>query len=855
MAWKMQCSSPEQVMENFLQNEASLRQSAQLFCLSGARKLAVAILLTGAGGLAGWVMDIGWLAQPSSWLSPMSTITAVLFCIIALMLALLSAPQNKARTLIACLLGASILLAGAASLAGYVWNIRVPFDHWLLDRRLASGLPRGLNRMSPVSAVCFALFGAAVCASCLPRHRGLPAAQVVASAGILAALVSLVGYVYSIASLVAVRDFKPIAPQTAVAFILSFLGLFLVSPDRGVMQTFLSRETGGILARRLLLFVLVLPVLLGGIASAGLKTGIFNVPTSIFFLTACTDLSLAGLLLFNAFTINRAELARRVAQESLAESERAYRTLFENAADPMFLVDDALVVLEANAAAAACLEIPVSSLRSVPVTDLCPACAGEMRRELSRTFVEGEATFESCGRTPDGRDVPLEIKARAIEVRGRPTVLIVGRDLSERRRAERVLAEKDGLLRQAQKMEAIGRLAGGIAHDFNNLLTVIMGYSEILLGKLTADDDGHSDAIEIKMCAARAAALTRQLLAFSRRQAASPRSIDMNGILKEMTPLLGRLLGETVRLDIHLDAHESTILIDPTQLEQVILNLAVNARDAMPEGGGLSIESRNRLIDGDPLPFTPAPADGAYVELAVHDTGPGIPEDVEPHIFEPFFTTKTELQGTGLGLSTVYGIVTQNRGAIGVQTSTRTGTTMRVLFPSALREGPSSTKAVPRKTATGVSGTVLLVEDDPSVRAYLCLGLRQVGYSVREAGSGEEALLVAEACGGTIDIVVTDVVMPGLGGLGLAKALGASRPGIRILFMSGYDERSGGGIGSLCGRFDLITKPFSVVDLVNKIRECEQSAVRAASARIPTKESAMTLIQGGESCSRTSDSE
>jgi PAS domain S-box-containing protein len=803
------------------------KTSAQA-CLKTARIFACVIMLVGTAGLAGWIGDIEVLARPSPWLAPMSTITALLLCFSALALALLSSSESGVRARIALLVGAVIVVIGAGSIAGYAWSIRLPFDHWLLDRSLASGFPHGLNRMSPVSSLCFAFFGAAVCLTAVPRQRGSAAAQVVSSAGILVALISLIGYLYSIASLVAVRDFKPIAPQTAVALFLSFLGIFLASPRHGAMQTLMSPEMGGILARRLLVFVLALPVLLGGIASAALKMGILSGPGSIFFLTAATDLSLAGLLLFNAFTINRAELGRRRAQLSLAESERAYRTLFESAADSMFLVDRGLFVLEANAAAAQCLEMPAADLRGRSMPDLAPACAGGLRDELSRAFQRGEASFEACGRTPGGRDVPLEIKARALEVRGKAAVLIIARDLSERRRAERVLAEKDGLLRQAQKMEAIGRLAGGIAHDFNNLLTVIMGFSEILLGKLPVGGDGHSDAFEIKMCAARAAALTRQLLAFSRHQPASPRAIDLNGIVDEMTPLLRRLLGETIRLDIRMNAAESIISIDPTQLEQVIMNLAVNARDAMPEGGTLTIESRVRLIEGDPFPFSPAPADGAYVELAVHDTGQGIPDAVAPHIFEPFFTTKTELQGTGLGLSTVYGIVTQNNGAIGVQTSTRTGTTMRVLFPPAAPAESAAREACPQVAAGSQSGTILLVEDDPSVRAYLGIGLRTVGYDVREAGSGEEALLIVGSSGGTIHTVVSDVVMPGLGGVGLAKALGASHPGIHILFMSGYDESRGGGIGALCGRFDLITKPFSVSDLVSKIREGEQRKVWSA---------------------------
>ena len=431
-------------------------------CLKAARILAVLTMLIGAAGLAGWIGDIQVLARPSPWLSPMSTITALLLCFSAIALALLSFSVGGARAGIAFFLGALIVVIGASSLVGHSWGVLLPFDRWFLDRSLAAALPNGLNRMSPVSSLCFMLFGAAVCLAALPGQRGSAAAQGVSAGGILVALISLIGYLYSIASLVAVKDFKPIAPQTAIALFISFVGIFLASPQRGAMQTLRSREIGGILARRLLVFVLALPVFLGGIASAGLKVGILSGPASIFFLTAATDLSLAGLLLFNAFTINRAEVGRRAAQLSLEESERAYRALFESAADPMFLVDDCLLVLEANVAAAECLEMPTAGLRGHSMPDLAPACAGELRDELARAFQNGEASFEACGRTPGGRDVPLEIKARAVEVRGTAAVLIIARDLTERRRAERVLAEKDGLLRQAQKMEAIGRLRPSI---------------------------------------------------------------------------------------------------------------------------------------------------------------------------------------------------------------------------------------------------------------------------------------------------------------------------------------------------------------------------------------------------------
>jgi two-component system cell cycle sensor histidine kinase/response regulator CckA len=348
---------------------------------------------------------------------------------------------------------------------------------------------------------------------------------------------------------------------------------------------------------------------------------------------------------------------------------------------------------------------------------------------------------------------------------------------------------------------------------------VIMGYTELLLSRQGVPDDARADAAELKTCAARAAALTRQLLAFSRQQPACPRNTDANRVVEEIAPLLRRLIGENIQLDIHLPASRSTIFIDPNQLEQVLLNLAVNARDAMPEGGILTIENNERSIDNDSPSFTPAPAHGAYIELSVLDSGSGIPLDVQPHIFEPFFTTKPEAKGTGLGLSTVYGIVTQNRGAIRVDTSSRTGTAMRVLFPVAHSAEETGDDRMGRsvRVTEQRSGTLLLVEDDPSVREYLDAGLRRAGYTVLAAGTGDEALRIVESHPGTIDGVISDVVMPGLSGRELASRLEQRIPGVRILFMSGYDQAGVPGVGALCGRYDLITKPFTITELIEKM--------------------------------------
>ncbi|HEY9594439.1 MAG TPA: ATP-binding protein, partial [Spirochaetia bacterium] len=585
------------------------------------------------------------------------------------------------------------------------------------------------------------LLGTALLLDSHPVLRGRALSQAIAAFGLLLALTSAIGYLYSVTSLVSLSDYKPIAPQTATAFLLSFCVLFLATPRKGVMHTILSPELGGILSRRLLAFVVLVPLLAGGIASAGLRLRLFDGTAAILFLTAAADLSLAGLLLTNAFSINASEKRRKSALVSLRESERTYRTLFELAADPMFLVDAGLTVLEANAAASHSLGRARVELKGREIAEIASTCAAEMTCNLAQAFERGSSAFESCARSSDGRDVPLEINARLIDFRGHPAVLVIARDLSERKAAERSLAEKESLLQQAQKMEAIGRLAGGVAHDFNNLLTVIMGYSELLIGKLPSQHDAQTDAFQIKACALKAAALTRQLLAFSRKQPASPRRVVLNDVLTEMSPLLRRLIGERIELVVRRQASRSSIRIDPSQLEQVVLNLSVNARDAMPGGGKLTIESRERTIQGVCPPYAPPPTDGVYVELVVEDTGTGIAPEIIPHIFEPFFTTKCGSQGTGLGLSTVYGIVTQNGGSIGVDSPPQGGASMRLLFPLLLGDPVEAEVEIDvRHSAVGRRETVLLIEDEISVRVYLGSVLRRAGYNVLEAEQGETAL-------------------------------------------------------------------------------------------------------------------
>ena len=390
----------------------------------------------------------------------------------------------------------------------------------------------------------------------------------------------------------------------------------------------------------------------------------------------------------------------------------------------------------------------------------------------------------------------------------------------ERARTEGVLRETEAQLRQAQKMEAVGRLAGGVAHDFNNLLTVIRGYSELLLGRLGPHDAMRKDMEEVKKAADRASGLTRQLLAFSRRQFIAAKVVDLNALVANMDGMLRRLIGEDiVEICAELDPVAGAIKADPGQIEQVIMNLVVNARDAMPKGGRLTIETRNVTIGEEVRLDAVGVAPGSYVLLAVCDTGHGMDAETRSHLFEPFYTTKEKGKGTGLGLSTVYGIVKQSGGSIIVESAPDRGTTFRIYFPRVEHEVSEPTGIVEAIDPTHGRETILLVEDEPAVRGLVHETLRLHGYKVLEARHGIEALLTSAKYAGPIHLLLTDVVMPQMSGPEVAEKILTVRPEIKVLFMSGYPDHPVFDQGGVNRQTGFLPKPFSPPVLVQKVRE------------------------------------
>jgi signal transduction histidine kinase/CheY-like chemotaxis protein len=406
-------------------------------------------------------------------------------------------------------------------------------------------------------------------------------------------------------------------------------------------------------------------------------------------------------------------------------------------------------------------------------------------------------------------DLEERVAARTAELRQANDCL--SREISERLKAEECL-------RNAQKMEAIGRLAGGVAHDFNNLLTVINGYCQILIDGLVGNKRLHEYSEIIVQAGNRAAKLTQQLLAFSRKQVLQPRVVDLNELVVGIDKLLRPLIGAQVELVIDLAADLRPVRVDPGQLEQVLINLAINARDAMPEGGALRVETANAELNGSFAQVHPEFVPGRYVLLAVHDNGCGMDEMTRTHLFEPFFTTKGVGKGTGLGLATSYGIIKQSGGYIHVESQAGKGTVFRIYLPVAAPDDKASNYQPAANGAPGGSETLLVVEDEECVRSFVSNTLRSHGYTVREAAYADEAIYIFNSQQPP-DLLITDIVMPRMSGRQLSEHLRQERPGLKVLFMSGYASEPPFPEGGVQDGMDFLPKPFTATCLAAKVRQ------------------------------------
>ena len=540
----------------------------------------------------------------------------------------------------------------------------------------------------------------------------------------------------------------------------------------------------------------------------------------LFYRAAGAPPAVARMLLDVGASLAAVAIERNRTVRALREQATRFQSVFTLQPDPVFTLDRGGAVVAANPAAEQLLGEVASDLISQPFTDLVPEPERDAFRHQFQRVLTGYPQRFTTALQPRGRSridadttlVPL------VSEGGVGGVYLMAKDITEQLAAADRLANSRKQLRQSAKMEAVGRLAGGVAHDFNNLLTAIRGYTDLLLNNPTVAGSAREDLDEIARAVSRASGLTRQLLTFSRQQVVQLKLVDLNAIVEECRGMLARLVRADSEVVVLPSREANWIQADPIQIHQLIINLGVNAHDAMPHGGRLTIET-GRLVTGPGLPSGLVPLDpGEYVTLAVTDTGRGMDPEIQTHIFEPFFTTKPPGHGTGLGLSTVYGIVEQAGGRIGFRTALNQGTTFVIYLPAKpAPEGgadrPEAQSAIPTGTET-----ILVAEDEDSVRSMVRKILSAAGYTVLEARHGADAVLVSREYPHGIDLLLTDVVMPEMNGLRLAEVIGTERPDTRIVFMSGYTRDEVDRKGLTEPGVTLIHKPFTVSELAGLIR-------------------------------------
>ncbi|HYA63215.1 MAG TPA: PAS domain S-box protein [Candidatus Sulfotelmatobacter sp.] len=525
--------------------------------------------------------------------------------------------------------------------------------------------------------------------------------------------------------------------------------------------------------------------------------------------------------------VNRNITERKKTEEALRRSEADFRSVVEGAPYGIYRASMTGRFLQVNPALQKMLgyDLAEDLLRKDLATDIFPNRGEYLRLTEILARTEEIKDIEMEWKRKDGTPITVRCSGRRInDENSVPTYFeVFAEDVTEKRVLERQL-------RMAQKMEAIGRISGGIAHDFNNLLGVIIGYSRVLKRALGANNALCEHALEIEKAGQRAASLTKQLLAFSRQQVLTPAVLNINTLASDMQKMLLRLLGEDVEVSLELDPELGSVMADQSQIEQVILNLAVNARDAMPTGGKLKIQTANVQLDQSYTRNHPGSKAGNYVLLAVTDTGTGMDAGTLAHVFEPFFTTKERGKGTGLGLATVYGIVKQSNGYIGVDSEPGKGASFQIYLPRHAGEPAVAEQKIDSGEKLCGSETILLVEDAEPLRRLEQTILQAGGFHVLSAASGEEALEAAARFGGTIHLLLTDVVMPGMNGRALAEQLSPRQPGMKVLYISGYADSFIAGPRVLDPGMHLLHKPFTEEVLIRKVREVLDGGKKPASA-------------------------
>jgi hypothetical protein len=784
---------------------------------------ALFALVIGALAVTGWLTGQPRLASMVEGLPPAKANGALAYVLLAAALLLRAGSHDRRRAAVGTGLAIAAGCIGLATFAEYATGVNLGIDELIVVDH--SGVGPDPGRMAILVTVAISLTAGSIVLHGRAGSAGL-LRWLLALGAFTAGYFSLLGFSFGALQLRTVFGF---GPEIALPAALSVLALGLAGlaccHTPSPTSILLSSTPGARIARVVVVAGVVGLPAVGWCSRLGEDTGLFTREFGAVVMVATSGIVVAIVGLSAGTWADRFQQAKKLTLEQASKSEGRYRGLLEAAPDAMVVVNGAGEIVLLNLQAEKQFGYHRDELVGQAVTNIIPEgfaerlIADDLRSAADALAQQIGTGIELVALRKDDTEFPIEIMLSPLQ--GAEGILVTAaiRDITARKAAEAQLVRIEAQLSQSQRLEAVGQLAGGIAHDFNNLLTAIRGYSELAQRGLEEDDPRRSDIDEVIANADRAAALTRQLLAFSRNQVLQPQVLDPAAIVESIVPMLCRLLGEHVELASHQAPGLGCITVDPSQLEQVIVNLAVNARDAMPDGGKLTIELSNVEFDPAYMASHPGAVPGPYLLLAVSDTGIGMDEETRVRIFEPFFTTKESGHGTGMGLATVYGIVKQSGGFIYVYSEPGHGTTFRIYLPRVTEERPAAVTENPavRPSSSGTE-TILLVEDEPAVRGFARRTLEDHGYIVLEAASGADALSIVASHAGPIALLVTDVVMPGLQGHQLAEQLAAARPEIRTLYVSGFTESSVIHHGVPDHGVAFLPKPFSAETLSRAVR-------------------------------------
>jgi two-component system, cell cycle sensor histidine kinase and response regulator CckA len=793
-----------------------------------SRCSAYALIALGLSVFLGWIAQIGVLVTVLPGRIPMKPNTALGFICAGVALLLLkrpvSTPWSRAAGMFASL---QVIGVGSLTLIEYLFHHTLGIDQLFFRDYVQNPYP---GRMAHITALNFALTGWSLfLLSASEKQARWP--QLLSLLSGFSATLGMIGYLYGVPALYGSIHYTSMALHTGLGFILLSAAILHSRPSLGVMQVVTANNAGGWLARRVLPAAVIVPICLGAVyahnslpdAARRLAFPCFIIVQVVFFVALVWTLS---------FLLNRIDTQKAMAEIALERAEQLheqkYRKMFEEAVIGIFQSTREGKLLSVNPAMASMLGYGSPQEMTTSITDIANQLyADAHRRDEFVALMEEHGAVRNFECQLYRRDTTsIWVSADVVAVHEHDaTVRYQGviTDITQRKLLEEQLA-------QSQKMEAVGRLAGGVAHDFNNAIGVIIGYTALLGERLAADQKAVHYSEQIKKAGHQAASLTRQLLAFSRKQVVQPAVLELNAVVTDTEKMLRRLIGEDINLTVNLGFDLGHIQADRGQIEQVLMNLAVNARDAMPQGGKLVIETLNSRLDATAVTQHSTAKPGDYVVLSVSDTGCGMDKEIQSHLFEPFFTTKPLGKGTGLGLSTVYGIVTQNNGYIWVYSEPGKGARFKIFFPRT--DQPTTPQMTATDTITEGSETILLVEDDDAMRELTCHSLESSGYKVLGAANGEQAIQAAGSEYGPIHLLLTDVVMPGISGRQLATSLVAYRHETKVLYMSGYTADLVADHGVLETSICVLEKPFTKENLLRSVRGLLDGTGRAGAAAI-----------------------